>query len=265
MTKSNQTLSFNKKEKAIYNSVMIKRRLSFLIVIITVSCPWLKAQSSVSLIDVNEISNGIITEIRYASDKNFIGQPVDGYEAPKCLLTKSAAEALVEVQKELEKDFFSLKVFDCYRPQQAVNHFVRWAGIDKTHSTKPIYFPRVPGNKLFKLGYIAERSGHSRGSTVDLTIVRLPYQKPERFNYACIDPEGYKFRGSELNMGTAYDCFDELSHTMNADVEEEVLENRKMLLKVMEEDGFVNYSKEWWHFTYKPEEFPDTYFDLLIE
>lgn len=223
------------------------------------------AQEDSPFVDVKNISEAIITEIRYASSFNFVGVKVDGYEAPKCLLTVSAAEALGRVQAKLEKESFSLKIFDCYRPQQAVNHFVRWAGSDKTHSTKPIYFPRVPGNKLFELGYIAERSGHSRGSTVDLTIVRLPYQKPERFNYVCIDPEGYKFRGSELNMGTAYDCFDELSHTMSADVEEEVLKNRTMLVKAMEEEGFVNYSKEWWHFTFKPEEFPDTYFNLSIE
>ncbi|MBO6523863.1 MAG: M15 family metallopeptidase [Balneolaceae bacterium] len=236
-----------------------------LLAVILCSCDILFAQEGSTFVNIKNISESIITEIRYASSFNFVGVKVDGYKAPKCLLTKSAAEALVRVQTKLESESYSLKIFDCYRPQQAVNHFVKWASSDKAHFTKAVYFPRVPVNKLFELGYIAERSGHSRGSTVDLTIVRLPYQKPEQFNYACIDPEGYKFRGSELNMGTAYDCFDELSHTINNDVEEEVLENRKMLLKAMQEEGFVNYSKEWWHFTYKPEEFPDTYFDLPIE
>ena len=223
------------------------------------------AQSTSSFIDIKDISESIITEIRYATQYNFVGRRVDGYEAPKCFLTRSASEALVRVQDKLEKQSYSLKIFDCYRPQQAVDHFVRWAESSEADSTKKYYFPNVPSDELFEQGYIAHRSGHSRGSTVDLTIVRLPYLIPERFKYSCIDPDGYKYRGSELNMGTSYDCFDEKSHTLNSEMNNTVLKNRRMLVQVMEEEGFVNYSKEWWHFTYKPEEFPDTYFDVIIE
>lgn len=223
------------------------------------------AQPTSSFIDIKNISESVITEIRYATEYNFVGKRVDGYKIPKCYLTKTAAEALVRIQDKLAKQSYSLKVFDCYRPQQAVDHFVRWAESPETDSTKKYYFPNVPGDELFEQGYIAHRSGHSRGSTVDLTIVRLPYLMPERFIYSCIDPEGYTYRGSELDMGTSYDCFDEKSHTFNSEMNDAVLENRKILMQAMEEEGYVNYSKEWWHFTYQPEEFPDTYFDVPIE
>lgn len=222
------------------------------------------SQSTFPFVEIHELSQNIIKEIRYATDKNFVGQKIDGYEAPNCYLSKKAAEALSRIQSKLEESSYSLKIFDCYRPQQAVDHFVRWAQSEGRDSTKWIYFPNVPAEELFEQGYIAERSGHSRGSTIDLTIVKLPYQAPEDFEYNCLDPEGYKLRGSELNMGTAYDCFDERSHTFNPETDEEILENRRMLVKVMEEEGFVNYSKEWWHFTYKPEEFPETYFNLSV-
>lgn len=225
----------------------------------------LYSQTSFPFLEISEASESIIKEIRYASEKNFVGGKIDGYESPKCYLTKTAAHALANVQSKLEKESLSLKVFDCYRPQQAVDHFVRWARSELRDSTKQIYFPNVPGNELFEQGYIAERSGHSRGSTVDLTIVKLPYQPPSNFAYNCLDKNGYKFRGSEWNMGTAFDCFDGLSHTLNEELNEEIQENRRLLVKAMEEEGFVNYSKEWWHFTYKPEEFPDTYFDVLID
>ena len=223
------------------------------------------SQSTFPLIEINDLSQTVIKEIRYASNENFVGDKVDGYESPKCYLTETAAQALAKVQAKLEKESLSLKVFDCYRPQQAVDHFVRWAESESRDSTKHMYFPHIPGSKLFELGYIAEKSGHSRGSTVDLTIVKLPYKQPVKFQYSCVNPNGYKFRGSELDMGTAYDCFDELSHTYNDGINKEVLKNRTLLVKVMEEEGFVNYSKEWWHFTHKPEEYPDTYFNFIIE
>ncbi len=237
----------------------------FLLFFVAVYTYSTQAQTVHPLVDLEEFSSTIILEIRYATSYNFVGEKVDGYEASKCLLTKSAAEALAQVQSELLKKSYSLKVFDCYRPQQAVDHFVRWANSDFTDSTKQFYFPRVPSNELFSRGYIAEKSGHSRGSTVDLTIVKLPYKTPVNFNYNCLDPKGNVNRGSELNMGTAFDCFDEMSHTYNEQISEEIQRNRKILADAMEKEGFINYSKEWWHFTYKPEEYPDTYFDLVIE
>ncbi|MBO6792551.1 MAG: M15 family metallopeptidase [Balneolaceae bacterium] len=221
--------------------------------------------SEFPLVDINEVSPSVIKEIRYEANHNFVGQQVDGYNAPKCYLTESAANALARVQASLLKQSLSLKVFDCYRPQQAVDHFVRWASGNEPDQTKAIYFPNIPADSLFELGYIAKRSGHSRGSTVDLAIVQLPYQPPSEFEYNCLDEDGYKYRGSELNMGTAYDCFDVRSHTRSNLLPDSILSNRMILLEAMEAEGFVNYSQEWWHFTFKPEEFLNTYFDVPIE
>ncbi len=223
------------------------------------------AQTSFPFIEIHETSETIIKEIRYAGADNFLGKKVDGYLEPKCYLTSTAAKALSRVQEKLLASSYSLKVFDCYRPQKAVDHFVRWAQNEERDSTKYIYFPNILGEELFEQGYIAGRSGHSRGSTIDLTIVQLPDKAPTQFTYDCTDPEGYLLRGSELNMGTAFDCFDEKSHTSSPSISKEVLRNRMLLVKTMEEEGFVNYSKEWWHFTYKPEDYPDTYFSFPIE
>lgn len=222
-------------------------------------------QTSFPLVEISEVAPTMIKEIRYAGPHNFVGEQVDGYGAPKCYLTESAAVALAAVQEKLLAKSLSLKVFDCYRPQQAVDHFVRWAAGEGASKTKEFYFPNVPADSLFAFGYIAERSGHSRGSTVDLTIVRLPYVAPTNFEYSCLDENGYQFRGSELNMGTSYDCFDERSHTFSSLMPHSILANRRLLLEAMQAEGFVNYSKEWWHFSYNPEEFPDTYFDVPIE
>ena len=222
-------------------------------------------QSDFPLIEISDVSPSMIQEIRYAGNHNFVGQQVDGYNSPKCYVTESAANALARVQTALLERSLSLKVFDCYRPQQAVDHFVRWASGNEPDQTKAIYFPNIPADSLFELGYIAKRSGHSRGSTVDLTIVRLPYQPPAEFNYSCLDEGGFKHRGSEINMGSAYDCFDVRSHTTSELMPDSILSNRNLLREVMEAEGFVNYSKEWWHYTFKPEEFPETYFDVSID
>ncbi len=243
---------------------MIIKSLISIIVLIHLSGMF-SDRSDFPLVDISEISPSIIKEIRYAGIHNFVGQQVDGYSSPKCYLTESSAMALARVQTALLEQSLSLKVFDCYRPQQAVDHFVRWSSGDEPDQTKSIYFPNIPADSLFELGYIAKRSGHSRGSTVDLSIVRLPYQTPSEFEYNCLDEDGYKYRGSELNMGTAYDCFDIRSHTTSELMTDSILSNRMILLEAMEAEGFVNYSQEWWHFTFKPEEFPNTYFDVPIE
>ncbi|MEQ9310120.1 MAG: M15 family metallopeptidase [Balneolaceae bacterium] len=246
------------------SNILLAKKYSLIIIFIAISIS-VKAQSIFPFVEINKVSESIIKEIRYATKYNFVGEKIDGYTEPKCYLTSSAAEALSRVQAKLANKSMALKIFDCYRPQRAVNNFVSWAKSVETNATKDIYFPRVPSDELFEKGYIAERSGHSRGSTVDLTIVKLPYEPPVNYIYNCLEPEGYIYRGSELNMGTAYDCFDEKSNTHNQELEKEIIENRMMLLKIMEEEGFANYSKEWWHFTFKPETYPDTYFDLPIE
>jgi len=204
-----------------------------------------KAGADVDLVDVREIEPSIRADIRYFGDDNFVGAPIDGYEAAKCLLSRSAAEALAGVQRELAADGLGLLVYDCYRPQRAVDHFVRWAADTADLGTKAEFYPNVDKSRLFDEGYIAERSGHSRGSTVDLTLVRDDAAEP-------------------LDMGTPYDFFDPRSHTESPEITERHLADRLRLRAAMEAGGFRNYPAEWWHYTLRDEPYPDVYFDLPI-
>jgi D-alanyl-D-alanine dipeptidase len=221
-------------------------------------------------VDVKEVIPSIQLDIRYFGSHNFIGERIDGYNAPKCLLTREAAAALTKVQKELEALSLSLKVYDCYRPQQAADHFVRWAKDIKDTRTKEEFYPTVEKRDLFKQVYVDTRSGHSRGSAVDITIVPVPvpeqavYQPGEKL-CACYLPVEKRFKDNSLDMGTGFDCFHKFSHTANREVGREQHNNRLLLNRLMEKHGFRNYEKEWWHFTLKDEPFPETYFDFVIE
>ena len=197
-------------------------------------------------VDIKEVIPSVQLDIRYYTNNNFIGSRIDGYDAPKCLLTSDAALALKEVQKELANNRQALKIFDCYRPQQAVDHFVRWAKDLNDQKMKTEYYPSIDKKNLFRDGYIAEQSGHSRGSTVDLTIVDLNTNR-------------------ELDMGTRFDYFDPLSHTATSGISTIQHDNRIALKTVMERNGFKNLKEEWWHFTLKNEAFPNQYFDFKIE
>ncbi|MEM9707096.1 MAG: M15 family metallopeptidase, partial [Pseudomonadota bacterium] len=177
-----------------------------------------------NFVDITSVTDGAIMDIKYATADNFVGERIDGYEAAKCYLTPQTARALAAAQDKLETMKLRLRIFDCYRPQRAVDHFVRWAADLSDTKTKASYYPRVPKNELFEQGYIAEKSGHSRASTVDLTI-------------------------DELDMGASFDYFDSLSHTASPDVPLQARANRMLLKAVMEEAGFKNYEAEWWHFT----------------
>ncbi|MGW8574885.1 M15 family metallopeptidase [Streptomyces niveus] len=211
----------------------------------------------------------IIQEIRYVSPHNFVGEPVDGYEQPLCILTRPAARALQRAQWKLLRQGYSLKVYDCYRPQRAVDHFVRWAKDLQDERMKPEFYPQVDKSRLFADGYIAEKSGHSRGSTVDLTIVKLPAKPtrpyvPGEKLVPCYAPQGERFRDNSVDMGTGYDCFDTLSHTDDPRIQGERRANRQLLKSTLAGVGFTNLPEEWWHFTHKPELFPDTYFDFPV-
>lgn len=197
------------------------------------------AERSESFVDAADAAPRAIYDIRYAGAENFTGGPVDGYEAPRCLLTREAASALAAAEADLEAMGLRLRVYDCYRPQRAVDHFTRWAADESDVATKPDYYPNVSKTALFARGYIAERSGHSRGSTVDLTI-------------------------DGLDMGSPWDRFDEISHTASRAVAAEARANRLLLKLVMERHGFKNYDQEWWHYTLSGEPFPETYFDFPI-
>ena len=186
-----------------------------------------------------------ILEIRYYSTYNFVGERIDGYEEPLALLTKEAASALKEVSDELLTMGFRLKIFDAYRPQMAVTHFMNWALDADDTRMKEYFYPELDKDVLFPQGYIAERSGHSRGSTVDLTLFDMAAEK-------------------EVDMGGTFDYFGELSHPDYTGITREQYENRMTLREVMLKHGFKPLAEEWWHFTLENEPYPDTYFTFPI-
>ena len=187
----------------------------------------------------------VIQEIRYFSTYNFIGERIDGYEEPCAIITAEAARALKSVSNELGVLGYRLKVFDAYRPTAAVKQFVFWALEDNDVRMKPYFYPEIAKEDTIQLGYIATKSSHSRGSTIDLTILDMK-------------------SGKELDMGTPFDYFGELSHPDNRDVTDEQYDNRMLLQRAMVRNGFVPYECEWWHFTLEDEPYPDTYFSFPV-
>lgn len=185
-------------------------------------------------------------EIRYAGDHNFVGRPVDGYEAPKCYLLKPVAEALARVADDLRPHGYYLRVFDCYRPVRAVRHFVRWAHDPQDQRTKAEFYPNLDKSVLLD-GYIAETSGHSRGATIDLSLDRCGEKDCE-----------------SLPMGTGFDRFDTLANTDDPRIQGAERHHRDLLRDVMQRHGFRNYPLEWWHFTFQPEPTPQTAYDIPV-
>ena len=187
----------------------------------------------------------IIQEIRYFSTYNFIGDRIDGYEEPCALLTKEAARALKQVANELAVRGLRLKIFDAYRPVCAVKHFVLWGIEDTDVRMKPYFYPELQKQELFKLGYVAAKSSHSRGSTVDLTLLDMK-------------------TGRELDMGSPFDYFGQESHPDWRGITDEQFENRMILRRAMLRNGFLPIDCEWWHFTLADEPYPDTYFEFPV-
>jgi len=215
------------------------------------------AQSSSGLqppfVYLADVAPDIQQDMRYASTNNFLGRRVDGYQAAECILTDKTAEALKRVQAALKEEGLSLRVYDCYRPEVAVSDFVRWSQQESDTKTKQQYYPDLDKRNLFKLGYIATRSMHSRGNTVDLTIVRvkdhpIPSFKEQYRQVRCDAAEGKRAPENSLDFGTGYDCFDPKSHTWSTQIPDEAKRNRRLLVAAMEAEKFQNYSKEWWHF-----------------
>jgi len=193
-----------------------------------------------------EIDPTIKKELRYYTSKNFVGTPIDGYMKNKIIISIPAAKALKKIKTKLLDSGLSLKIFDAYRPQQAVDHFVRWAKIMNDTLKKQLYYPDIKKSELFKLGFIALKSGHTRGSTVDLSIVDIKTNK-------------------ELDMGSSYDFFGEKSHPFYKKITKTQMKNRMLLRTIMIKNGFIPYDNEWWHFTLKDEPYPTTYFNFTIE
>lgn len=197
------------------------------------------------LVDIKTAIPDIAVDLRYYGEKNFVGSQIEGYDAPVCLLSRPAAKALAGVEAGLRPFGLGLRLFDCYRPQRAVDHFVRWASDPDDTKTKGAYYPDVPKSALFDRGYIAARSGHSRGSTVDLTLID-------------------RTTGKALDMGTAFDFFGPASWPESPAVNAQQRANRLLLRRVMVRHGFRPLREEWWHFTLENEPYPDTYFDLPV-
>ncbi len=196
-------------------------------------------------VEIAEVVSDVILEIRYYSTFNFIGDRIDGYNEPTALLTREAADALKAASDELKEKGYRLKIYDAYRPQMAVDHFVRWARDISDQRMKKVFYPDVQKEKLFELGFIAERSGHSRGSTVDLTL----------FDMAL---------GRDADMGGYFDFFGDISHYEHASLSEAQRANRALLRDAMVKAGFAPYENEWWHFTLADEPYPDRYFDFPV-
>ncbi|MEV5971311.1 M15 family metallopeptidase [Streptomyces sp. NPDC051921] len=218
---------------------------------------------------LDRVDRTILQEMRYTTEHNFVGERIDGYRQPVCILTRPAAEALHRAQVKLLARGYTLKVYDCYRPQRAVDHFVRWAKDLADERMKREFYPLVDKSRLFADGYIAEKSGHSRGSTVDLTVVRLPALPtrpyvPGEPQVECFRPQAERFPDNSVDMGTGFDCFDTLSHTDDPRIGGEQRAHRDLLRGALVEQGFVNLPEEWWHFTFKPEPFPATFFDFPV-
>ena len=231
--------------------------------------PAADPKAPADFVALSDVDPTIIQEIRYFTPHNFTGDPVDGYRAPTCILTRQAAEALHRAQIGFLLQGLSLKVYDCYRPQRAVNSFVSWAKRLDDQRMKAEFYTGVDKANLFRDGYIAEQSGHSRGSTMDLTLVRLPARQTRPYVRGqklvdCTAPQAQRFPDNSIDMGTGFDCFSTLSWPLDPRIQGQQLRNRVTLLNGMAQQGFVPYSYEWWHFTYKPEPFPDTYFDFPV-
>jgi D-alanyl-D-alanine dipeptidase len=216
-----------------------------------------------------DVDPSIIQDIRYAGYYNFIGRPINGYERGTCILTKQAAAALSAIQKKLRSQSLSLKVYDCYRPTRAVADFVAWSRNPRQMAMKQPFYPNINKADLFKLGYIALQSGHSRGSTVDLTIVALPPKKqlPYKkgvFLPACDSVDQIQHYDNTINMGSGYDCLDPISHITNRKMSRAAYHHRLFLREKMIENGFKPYDDEWWHFTLENEPYPNTYFNFPV-
>ena len=222
----------------------MKRTLAYLTAIIIANFSF--AQLPDGFVYVKDFIPDITTDLRYFTTDNFVGKRIDGYNNNCLILTKATVFALKQVQIELATKTIGLKIFDGYRPQQAVDHFMRWANDLNDTVNKTRFYPNVDKVDLFKEEYIATRSGHTKGSTVDVTLINLA-------------------TGEELDMGSPYDFFGKQSWITHQDISQLQKSNRALLQHTMLKHGFRNYTKEWWHFTLKNEPFPNTYFNFPIE
>ena len=217
----------------------------FIIILLGFSTVFFNNNLEDGFVYLKDIDDSIIVDLKYYSSENFTGQLVEGYHSNTAILTNEAASALSNAQDDFNKLGYSLILYDAYRPQRAVDFFVQWSKNLNDTINKRIYYPNIKKSELFELGYIAYKSGHSRGSTVDVSLIEISTNKV-------------------LDMGTIFDYFGVESHTFFDDISEKQKSNRLILYEIMSNNGFKNYSKEWWHFTLENEPYKK-YFDFLVK
>jgi D-alanyl-D-alanine dipeptidase len=255
----NKAKQTNPNNKIIISIILISLILITLLVVILVAClkdkpRYFYRRNFVSIppemdfsdfVIINDIIPEIVTELRYYSSFNFAGVHIDGYEEPVALMTKEAVEKLKNVSKYFDEKGYRIKIWDSYRPQRAVDHFVRWGQNESDDLMKPYFYPDLTKKQVFDGGYIAKHSGHSKGSTIDMTLL-------------------HKINGTDVDFGSGFDFFGSKANFNYTNVTDEQKENRIMLNRIMTENGFNALPEEWWHFTLKNEPFPNTYFNFPI-
>jgi D-alanyl-D-alanine dipeptidase len=246
-------------------SMSVRAALALLLPLLWLTHP-VRAQAPApgSFVDAAVAVDGLVVDLRYFGENNFVGERIDGYESARCLLSAPAARALAEVQRNLTAHGLGLKAFDCYRPQRAVAHFVRWARAIDDVRRKAEFYPDVDKRNLFKDGYIAARSAHSRGSTVDVTLVRRLRPAAEEEAAPAAAEQTATELNMELDMGSPFDFFGPRSWPADKSVSVPARRNRAQLADTMIRCGFKPYGREWWHFTLAHEPFPGTYFDFPV-
>ncbi|MBL7480562.1 M15 family metallopeptidase [Legionella bononiensis] len=217
---------------------------------------------------LHEVAPDILQDMRYATSNNFIGNPIPGYLRGVCIVTRQTAEQLKKVEQAVKTKGYTLKVYDCYRPQQAVNYFYKWSQNSKDERQKPEYYPREIKKDLFKRDYIALTSGHTRGSTVDLTLVQLDTANrtiPTHPITRCYDKSPDYLNDNSIDMGTRFDCLDVTANSNYTNLSKSQKANRSLLKQLMISNGFKPYYSEWWHYTLRNEPFPHKYFNFPVQ
>lgn len=217
---------------------------------------------------LNDIAPEIMQDMRYATINNFIGTPIPGYTDRTCIISLAAAKQLQKAQQDIKKQGYRLKVYDCYRPQKAVDYFYSWSQIHQLDTNKPKFYPREKKDTLFDKGYIAHSSGHTRGSTVDLTLVKIKKSSQKTITkplVRCFDTSPHYLDDNSIDMGTRFDCLDPSANIDYPHLSHRQKNNRKLLHNLMIRYGFTPYVHEWWHFTLANEPFPTTYFNFPVK
>lgn len=219
-----------------------------------------------NFVALKDVAPDIIQDMRYASTNNFIGNSIPGYKRGVCIVTKQTAEQLRKVQRAAKARGYSLKIYDCYRPQKAVDYFYKWSQNPKDQRQKAAFYPRENKKELFAKKYIALSSGHTRGSTVDLTLVKLDgsIKKSKQQLMRCYDLSPNYLDDDSLDMGTRFDCLDKSANLNYPKLSKAQKSNRKLLKSLMVQYGFKPYFYEWWHFTLRNEPYPDHYFNFPV-